>query len=390
MPGVFKRKGNARWTAWWFDEKHERRTKRAYSDKAESRKLAAMREDECRKRADGLTDATAERFATHARTPLKVHIADYFAHCDHIGQAARHITVKRGHLDRLIDGINAERLVHLEPNAVSRHFQCLKHQGLSARTINASRAAVVAFVNWCVKSGRIAENPLGIIPKLDEQKDRRRIRRAMSDAELIRLLDAAGPRRLVYLTAALTGLRRGELRKITWGDVDLAGRYLRVRLGVGKAAREDVIPLHEQVLEALREAKSSDAKPADRVFRTMPTIRTFYLDLERARLAWIAKSGHDANERKRREQSDVLTKVDSAGRWIDLHAMRITLGTNLAKAGVTPQLAQRVMRHADMRTTLKHYTDLRLADARKAVESPSPDRSRVRSYSRRCNGHLRQ
>ena len=257
----------------------------------------------------------------------------------------------------------------MEPNAVSRHLQGLKRQGLSARTINASRAAVVAFVNWCVKSGRVAENPLRIIPKLDEQKDRRRVRRAMSDDELIRLLDAAGPRRLVYLTAALTGLRRGELRKITWGDIDLAGQYLRVRIGVGKAAREDFVPLHEQVTQALWEAKSADAKPTDPVFRTMPTIRTFYLDLERARLAWIAESGHDADERKRREQSDVLTKVDSAGRWVDLHSMRITLGTNLAKAGVMPQLAQTIMRHADMRTTLKHYTDLRLADARKAVDA---------------------
>ena len=56
---------------------------------------------------------------------------------------------------------------------------------------------------------------------------------------------------------------------------------------MGKAAREDVIPLHEQVLEALREAKSANAKPTDRVFHTMPTIRTFYLDLEQARTAMM-------------------------------------------------------------------------------------------------------
>ena len=31
--------------------------------------------------------------------------------------------------------------------------------------------------------------------------------------------------------------------------------------------------------------------------------------------------------------------------------------------------AQRVMRHADMRTTLRYYTDLRLADATKAVDA---------------------
>ncbi len=358
-----------RWTAWWFDENHCRKTKGAYTDKAESRKLAAMREDECRKRADGLTDASAQRFAEQGRKPIETHVADYFAHCEHVGQVARHITVKRGHLDRLINDLNAERLVDLEPNSVSIHLQGLKTNGLSARTINASRAAVVAFVNWCVKSGRMAENPLRIIPKLDERKDRRRVRRAMSNDELIRLLDAAGPRRLVYLTAAMTGLRRGELRKITWGDIDLADRYLRVRIGVGKASREDVIPLHGQLVEALTDAKPTAAGPADRVFPTMPTIRRFYLDLERARAAWIKEAERDANEHERREQSDFLAKVDSAGRWVDLHAMRTTLSTNLAKAGVMPQLAQRVMRHADMRTTLRYYTDLRLADATRAVDA---------------------
>ncbi len=219
------------------------------------------------------------------------------------------------------------------------------------------------------KGQDMAKNPLRIIPKLDERKDRRRVRRAVSNDELVRLLDAAGPRRLVYLTAAMTGLRRGELRKITWGDIDLADGYLRVRIGVGKAAREDFVPMHEQVIEALTEAKPADAKPVNRVFPTMPTIRTFYLDLERARTAWITEADDDADERQRREESDVLAKVDSAGRWVDLHAMRTTLSTNLAKAGVMPQLAQRVMRHSDMRTTLRYYTDLRLADATKAVDA---------------------
>ena len=72
------------------------------------------------------------------------------------------------------------------------------------------------------------------------------------------------------------------------GDIDFADGYLRVRSGAGKAAREDVIPLHEQVLEALTEAKSADAKPTDHVFRTMPTIRTFYF------LPGTGTHGHDA------------------------------------------------------------------------------------------------
>ena len=59
---------------------------------------------------------------------------------------------------------------------------------------------------------------------------------------------------------------------------------------------------------------------------------------------------------------------DDEGRVIDLHALRTTLGTQLARVGVTPQVAQRIMRHADYRTTLKHYTVLGLIDTAAAMD----------------------
>ncbi len=59
---------------------------------------------------------------------------------------------------------------------------------------------------------------------------------------------------------------------------------------------------------------------------------------------------------------------DDEGRVIDLHALRTTLGTQLARAGVTPQVAQRIMRHSDYRTTLKHYTVLGLTDTAAAMD----------------------
>jgi len=49
---------------------------------------------------------------------------------------------------------------------------------------------------------------------------------------------------------------------------------------------------------------------------------------------------------------------DDEDRVIDLHARRTTLGTTLARRGITPQIAQRITRHADYRTTQEHYTVL--------------------------------
>jgi integrase len=98
----------------------------------------------------------------------------------------------------------------------------------------------------------------------------------------------------------------------------------------------------------------------------MPTIKTFYQDLDRARERWVEEAG-SPEERERREASDFLARRDSGGRWIDLHSLRKTFATALPRANVLPQLAKNLMRHADMRTTLEHYTDLRLADLAAAI-----------------------
>lgn len=75
---------------------------------------------------------------------------------------------------------------------------------------------------------------------------------------------------------------------------------------------------------------------------------------------------------------DSRSVVASGGRVIDLHALRTTLGTQLARAGVTPQVAQRIMRHGDYRTTLKHYTVLGLTDTAAAIDRlPGIARERV-------------
>ena len=53
---------------------------------------------------------------------------------------------------------------------------------------------------------------------------------------------------------------------------------------------------------------------------------------------------------------------------VDLHALRHTYGTMLSKAGVSPREAMELMRHTDLRQTMKVYTDPRVFDLSKAVE----------------------
>ena len=48
---------------------------------------------------------------------------------------------------------------------------------------------------------------------------------------------------------------------------------------------------------------------------------------------------------------------DLLGRQADFHGLRHTFGTNLSLAGVQPRVAMELMRHPDLRLTMKIYTD---------------------------------
>lgn len=304
----------------------------------------------------GLVDQNSLRFADADRRPLEQHLRDYFEHCAQQEQAARHIICKRTHLQRFVESCETERLSGLTADALQRHLAELRAGGRAARTVNASRQAIVAFMNWCVKRGRIRQNQLVSVPKLDEQRDRRRQRRSLTPAELTRLLTVArerdeaasgrwSSRELAYAMAARTGLRRSELRALEWRDLDFDAGVMTVRSEISKNKRSDRLPLHPEIIELLKRRRPADIKPREPVFRTLPTIRTVYADFERAG----------------------IQQADAEGRVVDLHALRTTLATELARQGVAPQVAQKIMRHADYRTTLAHYTALGLEDSAAAL-----------------------
>jgi integrase len=394
VASIFRRNGSPNLYVAYFDHTGRRREKSARTtERRVAERIASKVEEDVALTRAGVVDPRNAGYVAAGKLPVKRHVDDYLAHCRHVGQAARHLLNKRGHLTALLHTTRASRITDLDADAVGKHLRAIKASGRSPRTVNSHRATIIAWMNWLVSVGRIPENRLEGIPTLDERKDRRRERRALLDEELARLIGAAKerdeellddergycPRATIYLVAARTGLRRSEMAKLTWGDADLERAAVEIRVGVGKAARDDLIPLHPQVVRLLRDLRPAHPTATSRVFWTMPTIKTFYQDLDRARETWIAEAGSQ-EERERREKSDFLARRDSGGRWVDFHSLRKTFATALPRASIMPQLAKNLMRHADMRTTLEHYTDLRLTDLAAAI-SGVPDVEE--SYSRR-------
>jgi integrase len=162
-------------------------------------------------------------------------------------------------------------------------------------------------------------------------------------------LDETGPddplstvERVLYLTAAMTGMRQGELLALRWMDVDWTAHRVRVRrnfvrgrFGTPKSKRSSrSIPLADDVareLELLFQ-DSSYQSDEDLVFAHPHTGKP----MDRSQLL---KRFKGALKR-------------ASVREVRFHDLRHTFGTRMAAAGVPMRTLQEWMGHRDFKTTL--------------------------------------
>jgi integrase len=108
-------------------------------------------------------------------------------------------------------------------------------QGLSEAGVAKVRRHVHAMFAFAQDAGLVTANPAEAARERGRKRARRRARGTeLSPVQLKRFLDQCSPRWRPFFTVALdTGLRRGELIGLQWGDVDLLERILYVRRSIG-------------------------------------------------------------------------------------------------------------------------------------------------------------
>lgn len=232
------------------------------------------------------------------------------------------------------------------PERIRKVLQKLRTEGKKTpRTVNAYRSALRSFFVWLIQEEKWGSNPVDAVRTVQET-EKSRERRALTEAELQALLKAAPAHRsAVYLMAARTGLRRGELAALRWSDVDLKEGTVRTRASTSKNRKEAVLPLTQSVQEALRGLLVA-VDPSASVFQAIPGVGTLRGDLKAAGVPYETPTG-----------------------VIDFHALRVSFCTMLGRSGVPLVKAQKLCRHSTPVLTANVYTKLDLDDARQAVDS---------------------
>lgn len=177
--------------------------------------------------------------------------------------------------------------------------------------------------------------------------------------ELQSLIDAAQAGdyealdRALYLTAAMTGLREGELCALRWRDVDWKAAKIRVRrnyvlgeMTTPKSRRSQrAVPMSDVVAGELDRLFKASSRQADDDL-------VFVDPCKRGTLNEPILSGAAILRRYKRALK--AAKLDD-GRF---HDLRHTYGTEMAAAGVKMTTLQAWMGHASL-TTTERYADFK-------------------------------
>jgi len=297
-------------------EEREAEAKRAAED--QRRPLAKVGEALiAAKRAAGRKPSTIEAYSYW----LRIHIVDFFGPVA-VGEIAR--------------------------EDVRAFAAALERKGLAPKSRSNALGTLHSLMEPAIDEGwMVGENPVKRVAKpalaeVDpdvrflETEEVEALLRAVPDDPLGRV------ERVMYLTAAITGMRQGELFALRWRDVDWTARRIRVRrnyvrgeFGTPKSKRSSrSVPLASRVaaeLELLFQ-DSQFKRDDDLVFAHPETGNP----IDRSKLLKRFKAA--------------LRRADV--RAVRFHDLRHTFGTRMAAQGLPMRVLQELMGHRDFKTTL--------------------------------------
>ena len=255
----------------------------------------------------------------------------------------------------------------------SKFLAGLLRKGKSPRTRDHYRDALVAFGNWLVETERLETNPFGKLKRIATEADKTKNRVGLTENEVeslcaaskvrgvanycathrkrpemvLRDLRARGEERSrLFFFLAYTGIRKGAAKALRWGDVDLDADRPTVRLSAksAKNKKTTILPLLPEVVEMLREQRNFQIKQSGKV----PTAKTAIFRFPANLLEQIRKDAIYAGI------CDESFKTDD-GLDLDIHALRHSYCSILARRGVPLLTAQKLMTHSQPHLTANIY-----------------------------------
>ncbi len=220
---------------------------------------------------------------------------------------------------RHIEAYKKIRIDQVKPATINRELACLKH-----------------IFNIAIKLKVVDENPVKGIKFYKEQQIEMKI---LDDDEMKQLVEAASDSLKPIIVIALnTGMRKGEILKLRWNDVDFIENYIFVKETKSGIPRK--VPMNNFVRDTLKSVK----RIGDFLFYN-PNTKTHIRDIQTSFDTACKRSGL---------------------KGLRFHDLRHTAATQMVMAGIDLVTVKEILGHSTIITTMR-YAHPTPENKRKAV-----------------------
>ncbi len=322
--GIFFRDGTW-WISWFCPFGHRHR------EKIGPKGLA--RETYQRRKVKARTEGYCPRLAKPRPPMLFEDMAEKYLAWAKINKRSYHST--KTALGHLLQAFKGKELEEIRPQDVE-HYKARRIVEVKPSTVNRELALMRHLYNMALRWGYAERTPMQGIKLFKEHNERIRYLTADEEARLFTVLpDHYKP---VVTIALQTGLRMGEIRALRWRDVSFETSTLTVaRSKDGEVQR---IPMNRVTRETLK-----------RLPRTSPLVFPYLPRHFSERFVELAKKAGLQD--------------------FHFHDLRHTYATRLRQAGVDIYKVKELMRHRDIRMTLR-YAHIGASELLEAVERLCP------------------
>jgi len=199
-------------------------------------------------------------------------------------------------------------------------------KGASGSTINKEKAALSRMFQVLMEYRHLDVNPAKMVKSADGSTGEREIYISYKDfmAAVDELSAWLQP---IIFALYLSGMRRGELLGLTWDNVDLAGRMIRLTPDQTKENKKKRVPIHRLLVPVLERAGKIRSLSTGKVF--LGEAGTIPPSVHSLRLPWIAAA-----------------KKAGINPAPTVHDIRHVWAANAMRSGIGPRISEAIMGHA--------------------------------------------
>ena len=307
------------------------------------------------------------------------------AHIDHYAEAVRDNSKKssskwcneqKAKLKLVFNQAKVVMVRDINPEKIKGALGDLsRKKGWAKRTRNHYISAIKAFFSWLRKEKKIGFNPIENL-KVEKVRDSdiKHPRRAFSAAECQYLLTFLAHfkdsrkvnnppklRALLYALAFQSGLRANELCSLKPLNFDFEKGTVTILGKDSKNASTEIVPIPTGLIEQIKQhTLGTDRSKAIFQGKYSSTVcgKRLKKDLAKARKSYIQES-RTPEEKEARTNDDFLLFKNHLGEYLDFQSLRSGFVTSLLEHGANIKVVQKLARHKDAETTLKHYAKVR-------------------------------